>query len=127
MNFDSSFSMFSIMEVIFPLFFLLVFGIIIFSIIKGIQQWSYNNAQPVLTVPAKVVSKRTDIRRHAHNHENHVSHTTSTLYYVTFEVDSGDRMELKLNGKEFGQIADGDFGDLTFQGTRYHQFKRWIS
>ena len=52
-------------------------------------------------------------------------HTSrSTSYYVTFEVESGDRLELRISGSEYGLLAEGDFGMLTFQGTRYLSFDR---
>ena len=40
--------------------FLLVLVIVVFGISKSIAQWSYNNSQPVLTVPAWVIAKRSD-------------------------------------------------------------------
>jgi hypothetical protein len=43
---------------------------------------------------------------------------------VTFEVESGDRMELHISAQEYGLLAEGDMGKLTFQGTRYHGFER---
>lgn len=49
---------------------------------------------------------------------------SSTRYYVTFQVDSGDRMELPMTGSEYGMLAEGDVGKLTFQGTRYLSFER---
>ncbi|MEY9977008.1 DUF2500 domain-containing protein [Lysinibacillus sp. RC79] len=98
--------------------FFIVFGIMAFTIIRGILQWSKNNNEPVLTVPAKVVTKRSNTRGGSGNSSAHTS------YYVTFEVQSGDRLELKMNGHDYGQLADGDFGLLTFQGTRYHAFER---
>lgn len=52
-------------------------------------------------------------------------HTTqSTSYYATFQVESGDRMELHVSGAEYGMLAEGDTGKLTFQGTRYLGFVR---
>ncbi|WP_343799015.1 DUF2500 domain-containing protein [Bacillus carboniphilus] len=114
---NQGFDMFSFMSSIFPLFFILVFGIIIFTIIKGIAQWSHNNRQPVLTVDAKVISKRTSVRGGGETRAR-------SIYFVTFEVESGDRMELQVNGQEFGQLAEGDTGDLQFQGTRYLGFTR---
>ena len=116
--------MFSLIEFIFPIMFLLVFGIIIANIIRGIGEWSSNNKQPVLNVDAKVVAKRTNVSRHHHNHNNHINHSTSTTYYVTFEVQSGDRMELRVSGKEYGLLTEGDIGNLIFQGTRYREFDR---
>ena len=54
-----------------------------------------------------------------------MGHThTSTRYYVTFQVESGDRMELSVSGPEYGMLAEGDRGELTFQGTRYLSFER---
>jgi hypothetical protein len=43
---------------------------------------------------------------------------------VTFQVDSGDRMELSVSGSEYGMLVDGDRGKLSFQGTRYLSFER---
>lgn len=49
---------------------------------------------------------------------------SSTWYYVTFQFDSGDRMELPVNAFQYGMMAEGDYGQLTFQGTRCIDFKR---
>ena len=123
----STFGMgFSIFGILFALTFLLVFGIILFTVISGIRQWSKNNHSPRLTVPATVVSKRANVSHHHHNHgTGHMHHTsTSTSYYVTFQVESGDRMELHMAGHEYGMLIEGDRGRLTFQGTRYLGFER---
>jgi len=111
---------------IFPLFFILVFGIILFTIFRGIKEWSNNNKQPVLSVAAKIVTKRNHTSRRVSNHNGHHHHHTSTSYYVTFEVESGDRIEFRISSKEYGLLAEGDTGKLTFQGTRYHNFERKI-
>ena len=58
----------------------------------------------------------------AYHHDHHTHHSTS--YYVTFQVDSGDRMELHMTGQEYGMLVEGDKGYLTFQGTRYLGFER---
>ena len=119
------FGVFGLFGVIFPLMFFLVFGIILFTFIKGIGEWNKNNNSPRLTVDAKVVAKRNQVSHHHHNHDGTGMHTThSTTYYVTFEVESGDRMELHVSGQEFGMIVEGDYGKLTFQGTRYISFVR---
>ena len=118
--------LFSIFPIIFSLMFLLVFGVVLAGIIKGISQWNKNNHSPQLTVPATVVAKRTNIS-HSHHHHGTNSmthHSTSTNYYVTFQVESGDRMELHMAGHEFGMLVEGDRGKLTFQGTRYLGFER---
>ena len=119
------FGVFGLFGVIFPLMFFLVFGMILFTFIKGIGEWNKNNNSPRLTVDATVVAKRNQVSHHHHNHDGAGMHTThSTTYYVTFEVESGDRMELHVSGPEFGLLVEGDFGRLTFQGTRYISFVR---
>jgi len=112
------FDEFSFAHSFISIMFFIVFGVIAFTIIKGVLQWSKNNNEPVLTVPAKVVTKRSNTSGGSGNSGSH------TTYYVTFEVQSGDRLELRMNGQDYGQLADNDFGLLTFQGTRYHAFER---
>jgi len=105
------------------LIFAIVIGMFIFFAVKGLKQWNKNNHSPRLTVPASVVSKRTNVSSHMHGGDS-MHRTHSTTYYVTFEVESGDRMELHVDGQEYGLIAEGDVGMLTFQGTRYLGFER---
>ena len=110
-------------EIMFFLTFALVIGVFIVGIGKGISQWNKNNESPRLTVDAKIVSRRADTS--VHHHGNDIHHTTrSTRYYVTFEVESGDRMELEVTGSEYGMLAEGDYGKLSFQGTRYLGFEQ---
>ena len=110
----------------FEIMFFLIFGLAVamfmVMFVKGIGQWHKNNNSPRLTVEAVVAAKRTDISHH-HDANTHVDHHT-TWYYVTFEVESGDRMEFSVSGKEYGLLAEGDMGKLTFQGTRYLSFVR---
>ena len=47
-------------------------------------------------------------------------------YYVIFEVESGVWMEFSVYGEEYGMLAEGDEGKLTFQGSRYLGFERTI-
>lgn len=120
-----SFGMFGLFEAIFPLFFIFVFGMIIFTIVKGIQESVHNNRQPIIPVEAKIVTKRYNVSRHHHNTDNMHHHTSSsTSYYVTFEMSNGERMELRVPSKEFGMLVEGDQGTLQFQGTRYIGFTR---
>ena len=112
---------FGMFDVMFTIVFLLVTGTFVMVIVKGIGEWSKNNHSPRLTVPATVVAKRTNISRGAGDHHHH---HTSTTYYVTFQVESGDRMELRMAGHEFGMLIEGDRGNLSFQGTRYLGFER---
>ena len=109
---------FSIMRIMVPVMFVLVFGIIIVTMVRGVGEWNKNNHSPKLTVPVTVVAKRSDVDRGLETMH------TFTSYYVTFQVESGDRMEFEVSDMEYGMLAEGDSGELTFQGTRYLNFQR---
>jgi len=112
----------------FETFISLIFGavavIIIFSLAKGVSQWSSNNKQPILNVASQIVSKRTHVSHRHDTNDGHFHNATSTTYYITFEVESGERMEFKVDGREFGHLAEGDHGTLKYQGTRYLGYER---
>ena len=125
-NFSGFHTGLTVMRILIALIFVVVFGMFIVIAVKGISQWNKNNHSPRLTVPATVVAKRTNVSHHRHNHgTTGMHHTThSTTYYVTFQVESGDRMEMHVTGYEFGMLIEGDRGMLSFQGTRYLGFER---
>lgn len=114
---------FELFEIMFFLMFGLFFVVFVGILVKNLSEWNKNNHSPRLTVPASVVAKRTNVSHH-HGAGTHHHSSTSTSYYVTFQVDSGDRMELHMSGREYGLLVEGDRGMLTFQGTRYLSFER---
>lgn len=117
--------MFSIMPIIFTIIMVLVLSVFIFIFISGIRGWHQNNKSPVLSVVARVVAKRTKVSGSSNMGADGVSTSgSSTWYYATFEVESGDRMEFSVQGKVYGLMAEGDKGKLTFQGTRFLEFER---
>lgn len=124
-SFDTAFSgAFSL----FTLVFIVILGVFVVVFVKGIMQWNKNNHSPVLTVDAKIVAKRNDIHHHRNVNSDtnrSFSTSTSTTYYATFEVESGDRMELSIPANEFGYLVEGDNGKLTFQGTRFLKYDRY--
>jgi hypothetical protein len=85
-----------------PLIIGLVFVIIVVTVFvritMGVAEWANNNNQPILSVPACVVARRTET--------------------------TGERFEFGLSGKRYGPLAEGDEGTLTYQGTRYHELER---
>lgn len=97
---------------------ILLIGVFVFMFVRGLKQWTSNNNAPKLSLPAQLVTKRTDTYGGTNNS------TTTTRYHVTFQVESGDRMEFQTNGDHYGLVAEGDFGILTYQGTRYLDFER---
>lgn len=118
--------MFGLFDIFFLIVFVLVIGTIVMSLVRGAAQRKRDDAAPVLTVEAEVVAKRMDLRTHRRGGTgHHMGHTTSrTFYYATFQVESGDRMELEVPDMEYGLLVEGDRGRLTFQGTRFQGFRR---
>lgn len=55
---------------------------------------------------------------------NTVSGSTYTRYFVTFELESGRRLEFSVKDPEYAMLAEGDQGCLSWQGTRYLAFDR---
>lgn len=109
--------MFDFAPIFIGIIFVIVFGAILFGVIQGITQWNKNNHSARLNVKAKVVAKRTAVRGGG-------EHRAYSDYFVTFEVDSGDRVEFEVKDTEFGMLVEGDIGELSFQGTRYLSFIR---
>ncbi len=119
--------MFTIIPILFSIVFTFIFVIIIINLIKSAKRWRLNNNSPELTVEAKVVAKRSDVSYHRQGNmvnNNMDTGYSSTNYYITFEVQSGDRMEFNVQDTEYGMLTEGDKGSLTFQGTRYLTFVR---
>ena len=119
--------LFTVGPIFIGIIFVIIFIGIIVSLFSGLRQWRENEDSPRLSVPAIVKIKRTNVTRHSHHHHhdhNSHSHSSSTTYFITFEFESGDRSEFHVSGKEYGMLAEGDIGTLTFQGTRYIDFTR---
>lgn len=116
--------MFEAMEVFLPVLVAIVSGIIGLKAIMGFREWNRNHRQPVLTVEARIVTKRQHVSKEYHNDDDTTHHQLHTFYYATFEVQSGDRMEFRVSAQEYGMLAEGDVGSLTFQGKRYQGFER---
>lgn len=87
--------------------FLGIIGVVLFYIIR-------NNRKPKLKVSATVVAKRTSSYRKA----------TDRHYFVTFQVESGDRIEFWVDSFQYSELIQDDCGILTFQGTRFIGFER---
>ena len=115
----------TVFPVLFTVVFMFIIGMMIATLVRVAKEKRKNDASPRLSVPATVTSKRTNVSHHHHHGANDMDYcTTDTTYYVTFQVESGDRMELRMSGQDYGMLIEGDRGTLHFQGTRYLGFDR---
>ena len=119
-------------EAVTGIIFLVVLVMFVLIIAKSVSTQNNNNHSPRVTAEADIVSKRTQVTHHQHANAGdptgaHGFHTTtSTAYYICFQFDTGDRLELQVDGKDYETLAERDHGKLTFQGTRYLGFERQI-
>ena len=105
---------FGLFQILFLLMFGLVFGTVVATLVRKGKQNHRNSNAPRLTCDATVVAKRTKVwGEHSH-----------TVYYATFQFESGDRLELEIPHNRFGYLVEGDRGKLSFQGTRFLGFER---
>lgn len=112
------------MEEAFPVIFgllvvvmVVIIGTLIFSLVSAGSRAMRNVTSQELTVGARVLGRRTEQRGGGET-------PISTEHLVTFELVSGERVELKVPSREFGLLAEGDEGQLTHQGTWYRGFER---
>ena len=70
-------------EIMFLMVFVLIFGMILVVIVRGIGEWGKNNRSPRLDVSATVVSKRT----HTMRNQNHTS--SSTMLPFRWKAETG--------------------------------------
>lgn len=102
-------------------FIVVVVGIVVFVgivgvvVIGGLRQRRKNNQAPVEHLPAKLVAKRMKVQGGSGAH---------TTYYATFELPGGVRREFPMQGQQYGLLAEGDQGMVSFQGTRFLGFER---
>jgi hypothetical protein len=98
-----------------PAVLVIILIVVLARLGPDLLEWINNNRQPVLTAPAQIVAKRSLTRGYKH---------VRTYYYVTVEFRNGERREYAVEGEQFGMLAEGDYGLLTFQGTWLHGFER---
>lgn len=108
-----------------------VFAILLIGVIgRALFIWIRNNNSPRQTVNARIVTKRMKVSGHGHTMMNRnmtvmngMGSSTYTRYFTTFELENGQRLELGVKDSEYGMLAEGDHGILSFQGTRYLGFE----
>ena len=119
--------MFTVVPVMVTIVFVLLAGVVVVRAVQSLCAWKRNNASPVLEVEARVVAKRTEVRLRRHHSADGIGldrMSSATRYYVTFELQRSSRMELRVPDADYGMLAEGDEGVLTFQGTRFLGFGR---
>ena len=92
---------------------LIVFGIIVTVIVVAVTKHAKQVSLPHTTATAKVIGKRTYVSGGKGSY---------TTYFATFELDTGERIELKVSSRAYGLIMEQDRGQLVMQGKRLIDF-----
>ena len=114
---------FEVFPYLFGIMFVTIFIIFVSILLSNLARKKQDDASPRLSVSAQVVSRRTEFLRSSGRTDMALG-TGRTNYYVTFEVESGDRMEFQVEGTQYGLMVEGDRGRLSFQGKRFLSFTR---
>jgi hypothetical protein len=87
-------------------------GITVWAIFRLIKLSLAKLSRP----PALIVDKRISIRSSRRS--------TSTSYYITLELDDGERRELEAIGKLYGKVTKGDAGVAYIQDVFLLDYRR---
>ena len=121
--------MYGTMDLVFPIMVIAVIAGVIFTFAKGMQEWNDNNKSPLLIVSAKVVGKRQNTVQHNQPNVGDMSGAhgytviMDTTYYVSFEIESGDRREFIVDGSKYNILSEENEGKLSFKGTKFISFE----
>lgn len=110
--------MFNAVPFIGMIIFIIVICGFIFAIGSSVKRYASNKAKPIETVPARIITKR------PHTWGGSGDSAAHTSYYVTFELENGERIEMPVSAEFYGMHVDGDAGMLTHQGTHMISFER---
>lgn len=92
---------------------------IVLAMVRVARRRAADQASPQLTAEARVVDKRTQVSGGGNT-------PVEQRYFVTFQLSSGERLELAVSGTESGLLLPGDEGAVHWKGTRYLGFAREI-
>lgn len=110
--------MFTVVPAMFGIILTVIIVLVIVKLVRAGQTAVSNASTPERTISAGVVAKRAET-------DGGLGDTpVQTRYYATFEGPDGERIELKVPRHDYGQLAEGDRGRLTHQGTWFRGFER---
>lgn len=90
--------------------------VIVKNIIRAIKKHHKLKTTEIVTHYGEVFSKDIDVYRK--------NDRTIRTHYITFELDTKERISLKATVKEYAQVEIGDKGNITYQGDWYKEFIR---
>ena len=105
--------------------FLVIVLILGGAIWQGVLKWRVsraNDAAPVQQAGAKVLGVRTNTIADPPDMNPKVKTNPVITRFVTFELESGEKLELPVTPEQQASFKEGDRGQLKYQGTRFLGF-----
>ena len=75
---------------------------------------------PLVSAKATIIGKRAD---EVHRGNSAMGTINTKYYYVTFDLDNGDTMELLTNKRLYNESNIGKVGTLSYKGSKFVAFK----
>lgn len=103
-------------------FLVIIVGLIAWSVVKAASNRAARRdfeALPQYSELAVVVSKRTEVSGGGQD-------VVHQVHYVTFELPSGQRRELRVSPAGYGMLVEGDQGQVIFKGDLVLDFQRQV-
>lgn len=104
---------------IFLIMFFCVLGI---CVVYALFRWLKDRLSPKITTQATVKRKITVVQRAAGNSSAGTYNPGCTLYYVTFCLENGNSIKLRVSQSVYDKIEEGSCGMLRYQGSHYIGF-----
>lgn len=120
MDFGNGFQNFFFSGVPFLVFIIFIIVIMLFmtTLLKAIKESAKNNKLPEKSEPARIINKRT------HTWGGRGNMSARTTYYITFELENDERLEVPVSSASSGLYIEGDTGVLIHKGTKFINFER---
>ncbi|MBC7808572.1 MAG: DUF2500 domain-containing protein [Akkermansiaceae bacterium] len=90
----------------------------VYTVVEPILKAGRDGAKSVVARRATVIAKRQELWGGV------TASPYTTSYYVSFEMESEDRVELEVEDTDYGLIIEGDTGILSSQGDTFKGFQR---
>lgn len=105
--------------------FIAMFCIIVgLSLIIVVRQWWKNRHSPLIVTQATILDKHIEEHYIKSKRNAGIGYRTRKvlIYYITFNLEGGEHIELRTNELVYSELQKGDYGKLTFKGSKYMGF-----
>lgn len=104
-------TLFGVGSAVFPILFFLVIATILVIVVYAFVKMARKRQPPLLMVDVRFISSRSEPGENGEE-----------LYYLAFELSTGDKMELLASKEESEMFETGEEGKVAFRGIKFDSF-----